>query len=257
MLVANMRKSIVIVFFLVLILTVFLVAAYFLSSGKNKTTSYQISSDAKNTTLYPNIAWSDITSGKLLDFLKGEDVKGKLIQIPASAEPIFLRSTSQDFYNTNGLAYVQLPSEDVVSNKYKNKDLQPFRFVAFFKTNLGGTSYFVLVEKWLNIDGSISFLPLIIPELLALKDGVISSYYSDLIAGTSVYFLSPIYQIKSHDQCKNILPKRESYCDWYFQDSKIGITLLSIMNEWTQTGNIPSSVGMTPMVVTAKRLVND
>jgi len=114
-----------------------------------------------------------------------------------------------------------------------------------------------LVEKWLNVDGSTSFLPLIIPELLALKDNTISSYYSDLIAGTSVYFLSPIYQIKSYDQCKNILPKRESYCDWYFQDSKIGNTLLGIINEWTRTGNIPSSVGMIPMVVTAKRLVND
>jgi len=112
-----MRKSIVIVFFLVLILTIFLVAAYFLSSGKNKTTSYQIYSDVKNTALYPYIARDDITSGKLLDFLKKEDAKGKLVQIPASAEPIFLGSTSPEFFNTNGFAHVQPTSEDLASNK--------------------------------------------------------------------------------------------------------------------------------------------
>jgi len=257
MLITNMRKSIIIIFFSVLILTTFLVAVYFLSGRKNKTTAYQIYPDATNITLYPYMAWEDITSGKLLDFLKNEDSKGKLLQLPASAEPISLTSTDQEFFNTKGISYVQLPTNDVLSNKYKNLDLLPFRFIAFFKTELGGTAYFVLVEKWLNADGSTAFLPLIIPESLALKDNTISSYYDALISNNSRYFLSPILQIKNQTECKSILLKRESYCDWYFQDPKIGNTLLGIMNEWTQTGNLPSSAGMMPLVVTATRLVND
>ena len=255
--IANVRKSILIIFLLVLFITIFLVATYFLSGRKNKTTSYQIYHEATNILLYPYVAWDDITSGKLLDFLKNEDSKGKLLQIPASAESISLISTDQEFFNTKGFAYVQLSTDDVLSNKYKNPDLLPFRFVAFFKTNLGQTSYFVMIERWLNLDGSTAFLPLIIPESLVLKDNTISSYYSTLISNNSRYFLSPILQIKSKDECKSIFPKRESYCDWYFQDPKIGNALLDIMNEWTQTGNLPSSAGMMPLVVTATRLVND
>lgn len=253
-----MRKSIIVIFFLVLILTVLLVIVYLLSGGKYKTSSYQIYSNASSPGFYPYIAWDGITSGKLLNYLKNEDRKGKLLSISPSAEPISIPGkTNPTLFDTNGLAFIQLSTSDFVSNKYKNVAARPFRFVAFFKTELGETTYFVLVEKWLNPDGSTAFLPLIIPTPLAAGGNTITTYYSDLISDDTGYFLSPILQIKSLDMCKTALPKSLSYCDWYFQNPEVTGALLGIMNEWIESSNIPEDMGRTPVVFTTSRLTKE
>lgn len=249
-----MRKSLIIVFF-VLNLTILLFIAYLLLSGKYRINSFQIYSEAGSPSLYPDIAWEDITSGKLLKFLENEDKKGKLLPISSLAEPISAPGrTNPELFNTTGLEFVDLSTNDFVANKYKNADKRPFRFVAFFKTNLGGTAYFVLVQKWLNPDGSTVFLPLIISEALAVNEDSTSAYYNDLIADDTVYFLSPILQIISLDRCKMALPDRKSYCDWYFENPKTSSDFSEIMNEWTKSGNIPAQAGMAPMAITASRL---
>jgi hypothetical protein len=250
-----MRKSVVVLFFSVLILTIFLVVAYFLSTKKNTISSYQIFSVAKAPNNYPKIAWNDITSGKLLNYLEIQDRNGKLPLISSAAKPITMPAiTTPEFFEANGLTILQVAADDVASNKYKNSETRPFRFVGFFKKELGGTAYLVLVQKWLNQDGSTVFLPLVVPESLAIINNSISSYYDELTTDNTVYFLGPILQIKNLTQCKFALPKRETYCDWYFQDQNISNTLLNMVTEWTKFGNILKEVGKTPMVFSVSRL---
>jgi hypothetical protein len=206
-----MRKVLLVIVFIVLTLTVFLVGAYLYSNRNNKSSSLQVYTVAQKPNSFPEIAWEDIVSGKLLSYLENQDAKGKLPTISPEAKPIETPSVSnQEYYQKNGIVSLQMTSNDVISNKYKDTKARPFRFVAFFKTNLNGIGYFVLVQKWLNPDCSIAFLPLIVPESLSATGNALSAYYQDLISDNTVYFLGPILKIKSLTQCNGILPKRET-----------------------------------------------
>jgi hypothetical protein len=100
---------------------------------------------------YPYVKWEELTSGNLI-----KSIKNKSDNIGAGAEPIqSYGKLNPTLEAQKGMNYVQLlGSEVLVTNKYKDISKRPFRTVAYFSTSKDNTGYLVLVQKWLNKDGT-------------------------------------------------------------------------------------------------------
>jgi hypothetical protein len=66
----------------------------FFSNRNNKSSSLQVYTVAQKPSSFPEIAWEDIVSGKLLSYLDNQDAMGKLPTIPSEAKPIGTPSVS-------------------------------------------------------------------------------------------------------------------------------------------------------------------
>ncbi len=248
-----MNKSVLVVFSLVLLITLGLVVIYLLSIQKSNLNPLSTITQESviNPELFPNISWEDITSGAMLNNLENEDKNGQLPQLPTSSMPVSQFTVTKP--DLIGITYLEISSDNYVANKYQSSKFRPFRFVTFYKTILEGEPYVVMVQKWLNLDGSTAYIPFVIPEKLALINGTTSSYFQVLTSADTDYFLSPILQIESLDVCKVTLAGREAYCKWYFTNLTLGNTLADILHSWVTTNIIPQDIGKIPLVFTGTK----
>ena len=246
-----MVKKIITIFLVLLVVAGMGFLAFFLNSnGWFATKEFKIVSDGAFPNNYPEIKWSDITTGILARSLQKLDKQNKLPNLPDKIVPVTkFQKSSQSFFILGGISYIELTEDDLKSQIYAEKPKRPYQFVAFFKTSLDSSNYLLLIQKWVNQDKTISFIPVLVPQTLAINsDNTITDYYADILDG-SLYFYSPILKYKSQSECTITLQNDNAYCKWYFQNQKAFEKIESL---WTN--KIPKNIGSYPVQITRSQI---
>lgn len=218
---------------------------------------YQIQADGGKPQNYPFIGWSDVTSGKLQRFLEKENGQGKLPKLPNTVQPVSkFQESGKGYFQVRGIWYVGLADTDIQNGTYIDVVKRPYRFVAFYKTELNKTPYYLLIQEWKNNDGTISFLPLLEPVKIAMNGTEITDYYREVINPSTPYFLSPIMGHADHNSCFTLMGKTGTYCDWYFGDKSRTDKYWEMMNNWVSGGKVPAEIGKYPMIFTRSQITN-
>lgn len=212
-------------------------AAYWQWGAAAITASYRVETSGKNPNLLDEVSFWEITSGRLLKYLQLMDKEGKLPEVPAGAGRLVLRRTSANFLEETGFSLVDAASSVPA--------IKPYTFAGFFKTRIKKSVYILLVQKWLNPDGSTAFLPLLAPlEGNVDGSGAPHPKYLALLERADV-FLAPYIAFAREDSCTKNIGLAPDYCSWFNKHRK---RLESIVNRWLETGSLPFEAGKTPFI---------
>lgn len=184
------------------------------------------------------LPWDDVSTGKLLDLLNNDQEMGKFPEISPDILPIEqYRFPNTFFVKNHNFGYIELFLAQVQSGVYQDLSIQPYKTVATYKTNIDGEDYYLIIQRWVNNDESISFVPIITSNLID---------YSDFIYNNSKYFPSPIVEIKDVKTCLTIHGAGKEYCNWYFNNIE---SYNEIRNNWLTNGVIPSRITKFPVLI--------
>jgi hypothetical protein len=248
-----MRKRVVWLLGIVLLSAVAFGAGVWRVKNKGGISQWRLETNAQNPSAYPFITWDDATKGKLGQWLAQKDAQGKLPKFPPQALPVTgFSATSPDLYEAGGFGLIELTSADFVSSKYRGPASRPFRLAAFFRTSIAGEEYLLLVQQWQNPDGSVWFVPLILPVSKAIAAGQATEYYREITAPDSRYFPAPILRLRGREECSRILSSG-AYCDWYFGDEARPLKYEQLAQIWSG-GRVPSEMVNYPAAFTVKPL---
>lgn len=143
---------------------------------------FPVATQVDSIEIIPEIAWEDVTSGRLANFLRIQESLGKLVVFPNQVRPIeTYRMINPFFYENRGYGYIELFEVEIRNNKYINPDIRPYRYIAVYKTEISGKLHCLLIFEWLNSDKTVSFVPIVIPESKFVEDGKVSQYANELI----------------------------------------------------------------------------
>lgn len=148
-------------------------------------------------------SWNEITTGDLLVLLNNNQDQAKLPEISSTVLPIEkYRFPNPFFLNNHNYSYIELFLSQVQSGIYQDLNVQPYKTVATYKTNINGENYYLLILRWINSDETISFVPIITTNL---------TDYSDFIYNNSKFFPSPIVEIKNIETCLTLQGAGKEY----------------------------------------------
>lgn len=185
------------------------------------------------------ISWDKVTTGVLLDLLNKDQETGKFPEISSNILAIEkYRFPNPFFVENHNFGYIELFLAQVQSGIYQDLNVQPYKTVSTYKTNINGEDYYLIIQRWVNNDESISFVPIITSNLID---------YSDFIYNNSKYFPSPIVEIKDIETCLILNGAGKEYCNWYFDNI---INYNEIRDKWLTTSIIPSEIAKFPILVT-------
>lgn len=218
---------------------------------------YQIQTDGSRPQNYPFIAWDDVVSGKLQQFLDKQNKAGKLLKLPDTVQPVGkFRGSGNGYFQARHILYPILDDADVQSGIYTDPAKRPYRFVAFFRTELNKEQYYLLIQEWRNSDGTASFLPLLEPVRIAMNGTAMTDYYRSVIDPSAMYFLSPILVHDTRDWCLTVMGEVGAYCNWYFADQGRVDKYQELMNNWVDGGRVPGEVSRYPAIFTRSQITN-
>ncbi|GEM_PF-4867638 len=185
------------------------------------------------------VSWGEVTSGSLLDSLYKDEDQGKFTEISDNIVPIQkYRFPNPFFIENHGFGYIELFLAQAQSGIYLDPHRQPYKTVKIYKTKINDESYYLLIQKWINNDKSISFVPIITTSL---------TDYSDLADNSSKFFPSPIVEIKDIETCLKLKKAGQEYCNWYFDNL---ISYNEIRDKWLTNSIIPTEIAKFPILIT-------
>lgn len=152
------------------------------------------------------------------------------------------RKIDSQFIADHGYGYIQLFNQQVESGLFRNPEVRPYRFIGFFKTSINGELYYILVEEWLNKNGTIVYLPFI------LKANVFNNG-TDKVDKVKQYldsFPSPLFIINNIESCNKILGSGMEYCTWYLKNTS---KYIEIYNYILNYKNIPIEISKYPILL--------
>ena len=210
--------------------------------------NFPIVNRVENLDEIPKIEWTDATSGRLANFFETQDSWGKLPVFPSHVRPIeTFRQINPFVYENRGYGYIELFELEIRNNTYQNPDVRPYKYVAVYKTEIGGKLHYLLIFEWLNNDKTVSFLPLVIPEDKFVQDGKVSKYVSELMTRETIFFLSPIGKIRDMPGCMSAFSASQEYCEWYMSRAN---EYYQLTDKWYAGQKVPVEVGKYPMLFT-------
>ncbi len=210
--------------------------------------NFPIVSQVDNVEAIPEIAWEDVTSGRLANFLRLQESWGKLVVFPNQVRPIeTYRMINPLFYENHGYGYIELFELEIQNNKYINPDIRPYRYIAAYKTVISNKLHYILIFEWLNSDKTVSFVPVVIPENKFVEGGKVSQYANELIKRETIIFVSPIVKIRDMAGCMSVFTSSQEYCEWYMSKAS---EYYELVDKWYAGQKVPSEVGRYPMLVT-------
>lgn len=199
--------------------------------------SYRVETSGKNLNRLDEVSFWEITSGRLLKYLELMDKERRLPGVPAGAGRLVLKRTGANFLEETGFSLIDVASPVPA--------IRPYTFAGFFKTHIKKSAYILLVQKWLNPDGSTAFLLLLAPlEGNIDESGALHPKYLALLEQADV-FLAPYIAFAREDSCTKNIGLAPDYCSWFNKHRK---RLESIVNRWLDTGSLPFEAGKTPFI---------
>lgn len=201
-------------------------------------TSFKISSGQVET-----ISWDNATSDDFLNSLNNLQNQGTFSKISPSVLPIEkYRFPNPYFIQNHGFGFIELFLAQIQLSTYSESNKQPYQTVKTYKTNINNEDYYLMIQRWVNNDKSISFVPVITSDLIA---------FSDFVENSSKFFPSPIVEIKDIETCIKINGAGVEYCRWYFNN----ITSYNeIKDKWLSTSIIPTEIAKFPILITKTKL---
>lgn len=184
------------------------------------------------------VSWDEVISGSLLNSLYRDEDQGKFTEISSNVLPIEkYRFPNPIFVENHNFGYIELFLAQVQSGVYQNLSIQPYKTVVTFKTSINDEDYYLIIQRWVNNDESISFVPIITTNLID---------YSDFIYNNSKYFPSPIVEIKDIETCLILNGAGKEYCNWYFDNVT---NYNEIRDNWLTNSIISSEIVKFPILI--------
>lgn len=191
----------------------------------------------------PEIDWKDITNGNLSRSLYRAHKNNKLLPIVNGVMPIStFRHPNPSFYENYGFGYIELFFEEVKTGKYLPLDTRPYHSIAIYSTDIDGEKYFVLIQRWLNDDETVSFVPIITNNIETIEG---------FIKNNSDKFPSVIVSINNSYTCEGIVGAGTKYCKWYFENQK---EYDKIRLDWLTDNKVPTKFAKYPVLITRSLL---
>lgn len=201
--------------------------------------NYPILTDSTDPSSFPHVSWRAITDGRVVRSIERQVVDGVL---EAALPVLSFYATGDEFFDEVGVRFISISSDELKSGKYRAVETRPYRWVAFYQTTIAGERYYVLFQQWHNREGSVSYVPLILPERKVREGEGVSAYYEASVAEDSPYALSPILAYRDQTNCALNMGEAE-YCAWM---SKRADKYTAITEEWVERGSVPRAMGRYP-----------
>ena len=181
---------------------------------------FEVRIDPTNPDSYPFVSWQAVVDGRLTRSLLRQAEEGILPSFGKEVVPIltFTRVTPE-YRENEGIDLVEIESSIVRSPLYSEVNKRPFLTVGYYQTKIGDEKYYLIIQRWKSVDGSESFVPLILPEKKVLENGGVTKYYEKLTAKDAGHVYSPILHWASRDFCVVNMGGMSGYCDWWFGGS--------------------------------------
>jgi len=191
----------------------------------------------------PEISWEDVTSGRLANYISLREKLNIFSKMSTSVIPIdTFRYPNPLFYNEYNFGYIEPFFYEVRLGKFKDPRNQPFKSFALYKTSINSEEYFILFQKWLNKDKTITFLPIIFKNI---------DDYSNFINNKYEFFPSPIVQIRDVETCKLLPNSGIEYCNWYIDNIDI---YNKITEDWLINKILPREISKYPILMIKTQL---
>jgi hypothetical protein len=226
--------AIIILISLGIVLSIIYIKYFNFKAISDLKTSFKLSSGQVEA-----ISWDNVTSDDFLNSLNNLQNQGMFSKISPSVLPIEkYRFPNPYFIQNHGFGYIELFLAQIELSTYIDSDKQPYQTVKTYKTNINNENYYLMIQRWINNDKSISFVPIITSDLIV---------FSDFVENGSSFFPSPIVEIKNIETCIKINGAGVEYCKWYFDN----ITSYNeIKDKWLSTSIIPTEIAKFPILIT-------
>lgn len=128
-------------------------------------TDYPVFVDSGAAANYPMVSWNAIVDGRVARSLERQAAQGKLKGFEDAVVPILkFSSLNPENFDDTGVDLVEIESSIVRSPLYGDVAKRPFVTVAYYQTMIGVEKYYLIYQRWRSVDGSESYVPLILPE---------------------------------------------------------------------------------------------
>lgn len=211
---------------------------------------YSVFTDAEKVGDYPSLPWQAVVDGSVSRSLARQAGQGKLRDFGPEVAPVtrFVRLPGE-YVENNGVDLVELPSEIVHSPQYLDTAKRPFVIVAYFQTMIEGEKHYLIYQRWRSVDGSESYVPLILPEAKVVEGGAPTKYYLDLTSNDANHMLSPIMHLATRDFCVSNMAGQAGYCNWLFESEGRRTKYEEILSNWVESAVVPREMGRYPAPV--------
>lgn len=211
---------------------------------------FEVRTDPANPDSYPFVSWQAVVDGRLARSLSHQAGKGMLPSFGNEVVPILTFARVFPEYRENeGIDLVEIESSIVRSPLYAEVNKRPFITVAYYQTKIGDEKYYLMMQRWRSVDGSESYVPLILPEKKVLENGGMTKYYGQLTANNTEYMYSPIMYWATRDYCVANMGGMSEYCDWWFGGSGRMGKYEELLTRWVESAVVPREVGRYPAAV--------
>lgn len=210
--------------------------------------TFPVNGDPSNPSQFPTVSWLSVVDGQLVYSLNWQVKESKLAVNLDSAEPMTALEMTPDWYvEQTGIKKLEMDTAKYGSGVYRDPNKRPFRNVAYYQTTIKGERYFLVMQLWKNYDGSLAWVPLILPENKVLKDGKVTEYFATAFPSTySSYLLAPVVQYKDLNTCIANMGLQRQYCEWLWGGLGRLARYGKSMSKWHDTALVPSTIARYP-----------
>ena len=180
---------------------------------------FAVYNDYANLSSYPVVLWGDVTNGSLAKYLMRLYEEGRITGFGDNVLPMTVyRQVNPLIYEKRGYGYMELFESQVKEGRYYYGWSRPYRFVAFYKTKIGGADYYLLMQLWQNADKTVRVVPYVVSAEKYAVGGQVNPVYQAMMGGEAGRYPAPVVVIRDKAACEEVYGTGTEYFRWYMRN---------------------------------------